>query len=617
MSILSFTDIAVSFGADDVLHDLSAEVNSGDRVGLVGTNGSGKTTLLRVLAGALAPGAGRCTVARSIRSALVEQVSSVTDLTSSVIEEARSGIRDLLDLEAELQAASERLGGDHPERDDRYATVLNQFEALGGFTYGSRLEQILTGLGFRRTDWEKPVAALSGGQRGRLAIAKGLLAQPDLLLLDEPTNHLDLAGLRWLEDFISRWPGALVVTSHDRDFLDAVATRIWLLDDGRLTSYAGNYAKFEQLRAAELDDLARRYEAQQALIAKEEAFIRRYGAGQRAREARGRAKKLSHVERIEGPAKASTVSVQLPGAHSGDIVLSARGLVAGYADRTVVEVGDLELRREARVAVIGPNGSGKSTLLRTLADELPARAGTTTLGSRVHVGFYHQEAENLDGEATVLDEIVKSSDLDAQQARTFLGRFLFRGDDTGKRVAQLSGGERGRLAIAKLVLSGANLLLLDEPTNHLDIASRTALEEALDAFRGTLIFASHDRRLINRLATRLWVVGSGKLFQVDGRLAEYEQLLRSQAEAGAQNRAKQGKTKPVARPSLKSSPAVRLQRLEQQIAALESALALLGSEITQAGERGDVDAIRELGQRFADGQTELDRWLNEWSELAE
>ncbi len=263
MSILSFTDIAVSFGADDILRGVSAEVHPGERIGLVGTNGSGKTTLLRVLAGALA------------------------------LEEARSAIRDLLDLEAELQEASERLGGDHPERDERYATLLNRFEAQGGFTYPSRLERILTGLGFQEADWEKPVAALSGGQRGRLALAKGLLAQPDLLLMDEPTNHLDLAGLHWLEGFISRWPGSLVVTSHDRDFLDAVATRIWLLDEGRLTTYPGNYSKFEELRAAELDDLERRYEAQQVLIAKENAFIQRYGAGQRAREARGRAKKLS------------------------------------------------------------------------------------------------------------------------------------------------------------------------------------------------------------------------------------------------------------------------------------------------------------------------------------
>jgi len=434
--------------------------------------------------------------------------------------------------------------------------------------------------------------------------------------LDEPTNHLDLAGLRWLEGFISRWPGSLVVTSHDREFLDAVATRIWLLDEGRLTTYSGNYAKFEQLREAELDDLERRYEAQQAVIAKEEAFIRRYGAGQRAREARGRAKKLSHLERIDGPTNRPNVNVRLAAVDSADIVLTARGLAAGYANRTVVDVGDLEIRRQARVALIGPNGSGKSTLLKTLANELPPLAGTATLGGRVKAGFYHQEAENLDGEATVLDEILKAGNVDVQQARNLLGRFLFSGDDAAKRVSQLSGGERGRLAIARLVLSGANLLLLDEPTNHLDIASRTALEEALDAYRGTLIFASHDRRLINRLATRLWVVGGGKLIQVDGRLAEYEQLLASQVGDRSQSKAKQETPRPTDRGSSKSTSVAKLERLEEQIAALESALTVLGTEITEAGQRGDVDAIRELGLRFADGQAELDRRLSEWSEFA-
>ncbi|HEY3116001.1 MAG TPA: ABC-F family ATP-binding cassette domain-containing protein [Chloroflexota bacterium] len=617
MSILSIGQIGVSFGANDILRGISAEVNASDRIGLVGANGAGKTTLLRVLAGALPPTAGRRNVARSIRTALVEQVASVADPTNTVMQEARSAIADVLDLEAQLQEASERLGGDHPERDERYSTLLNLFEARGGFTYPSRIEQILIGLGFREPDWDKPVEVLSGGQRGRLALAKGLLAQPDLLLMDEPTNHLDLAGLRWLEGFVSQWKGSLIVTSHDRYFLDAVATRIWLLEDGRMTSYPGNYSRFEQLRAAELDDLEKRYEAQQAVIAKEEAFIRRYGAGQRAREAAGRAKKLTHLERLSAPADQKTVSLKLTAARSGDIALRAGGLAVGYANRTIINAGDLEVMRGARIAVIGPNGSGKSTLLKSLAGELPPSTGNVTLGSRVEMGFYHQEAENLDSEATVLDEVLGSAQIDGQQARDFLGRFLFSGDDVAKRISQLSGGERGRLAIAKLVLSKANFLLLDEPTNHLDIASRTALEEALDAYPGTLIFASHDRRLINRLANRLWVLGDGKLIQVDGGLAEYEQLLRPQVSHGASPTPKQTKAPLRERPLSRSKTEQRLEHVEEQIASLESALTVLGGEIEEAGKRADLKKITELGTRFAQSQAELDDLFAEWAQLSE
>jgi ATP-binding cassette subfamily F protein 3 len=435
--------------------------------------------------------------------------------------------------------------------------------------------------------------------------------------MDEPTNHLDLAGLRWLEGFIAHWPGSLIVTSHDRYFLDAVATRIWLLDDGRLTTYLGNYSKFERLRAAELDHLEKQYEAQQALIAREESFVRRYGAGQRAREARGRAKKLSHLERIEAPTQRQTVDLKLTATRTGDIVLTARGLAAGYDQATVVGIDDLEVLRGARVAVIGPNGSGKSTLLKTLAGELPPSAGTLSQGSRVRVGFYRQEAENLDGDATVLDELLKTGPVEVQHARDLLGRFLFSGDDVMKQVSQLSGGERGRLAIAKLVLSGANLLLLDEPTNHLDIAGRTALEEALDSFSGTLVFASHDRRLINRLATCLWVVGDGKLIRIDGALAEYEELLRSHSGEETKDGRKVPKPVPQDRAVRLVRTARRLEQVEEQIATLETELTLLGAEIAEAGARADIGAITVLGSRFAGSQAALDHLLAEWSQLAE
>lgn len=615
MSLLSLTGASVTFGAQAVFQDVSVEVNPGDRIGLVGGNGAGKTTLLRVLDGSLEPHRGQRALARAARTALVEQVATAGDEQVTLLQAALSAVPEVLDLERRLEEAAHRLAGDDGHADQHYATLLNQFEARGGFGYSNRVEQVLTGVGFGPEEWPKPVAVLSGGQRGRLALARGLIAEPDVLLMDEPTNHLDLAGLTWLETFLTRWRGSLVITSHDRYFLDAVANQIWLLEDGRITTYQGNYTRFEQLRAAELEDLQRRYDAQQEQIAREEAFIRRYGAGQRAREARGRATRLARVERIEAPADRRSVNLKLHAARSGDIALTVSQLAVGYAGRTVVEVGKLQVLRGQRVAIIGPNGTGKSTLLRTLAGELPPVSGTIQLGSRVHIDLYHQEAENLDGEATVLEVVLATGRVDDQQARDFLGRFLFSGDDIDKRVRQLSGGERGRLAIARLVLSGANLLLLDEPTNHLDIASREALEDALAAYPGTLIFASHDRRLISALGSRVWLVGGGRLTEIDGGIEAYERSLRSRP-VGQPDKTAAPPKRPASQPASRP-PTRRLATVEAKIAALEAEVAELERKIGQASERGDAAAVGEVGSRFEAAQAELDQLLAEWAVLAE
>jgi ATP-binding cassette subfamily F protein 3 len=543
--------------------------------------------------------------------ALVEQAPPAVTSTATVREEALSGIGDVLRLERELERAAGRLAsGD--ETANVYGDLLQRFETAGGFEYRSHLAQVLSGLGIQEADWDRPLQALSGGQRSRVALAKALLARPGVLLMDEPTNHLDLPGLQWLEAFLKRWRGTVVVASHDRYFLDAFAIRIWHLEGRRLRSYPGNYTKFEALLEAQIVRQQKEHEAQQEFIEKEEAFIRRYRAGSRAREARGRAKKLARLERIESPAHGRTTRLALTAARSGEVVLATTGLGVGYEGSLVLDTGDLEVVRGARIALVGANGSGKTTLLKTLAGEIEAVEGRLRLGEQVHLAHYWQEAENLRAELTVLEELSSQSRISLQQARDLLGRFLFSGDDVNKLVGVLSGGERGRLALAKLVVLGANCLLLDEPTNHLDIPSRDALEQALDSYAGTFIFASHDRRLIVRLATELWLIEEGKLMTFKGSLDEYNRLTEMQPDIG---RAKADAAPAVARPGAYARQKA-LTALEDDIEKREQALAELNQLIGDASDRADTVAIVELGTRFQQLQEELETLLGEWSELA-
>jgi ATP-binding cassette subfamily F protein 3 len=615
MSLISVNNVSMSFGASDIFEDVSCLAYPGERIGLVGRNGAGKTTLLRVLAGLEQPSTGQRRLSRETSVMLVEQIPPHSNAHTTVRQEALGALSHILNLTAEMEQAAEAMAAGDDAAGERYAHLLERLEHEGGFSYESQLSQVLKGLGLDESEWDKPISSLSGGQRNRLAIAKALLFGPDVLLMDEPTNHLDLRGLQWLEGFLNRWPGTVIVTSHDRYFLDAIATRIWHLDLGRLKTYPGNYSKFEDLRAAEVERQQKEYEAQREVIAKEEAFIRRYGAGQRAREAKGREKRLNRLERIQAPQRSRTASLSFAATRSGDIVLRSEAPGVGYAGRTVLRVPELDLYRGERVALIGPNGAGKSTLLKTIAGELAPVEGSLRTGAAVSVGHYWQEAENLDLAATVLDDLLRDSSLELQQARDMLGHFLFSGDEVDKRVSMLSGGERSRLALAKLVLSQGNLLLLDEPTNHLDIPAREALEDALVDYTGTLIFASHDRRLIARIATRLWVIEDGRLVALEGTLEEYDA---SRAPVKASDR-------PVEAPrSRRAMSKNRERELQEQVAVLETAIEQqeslideLGAQINEASETGNIDAVLDLGARYDAAQLRLDRMLEEWTQLAD
>jgi ATP-binding cassette subfamily F protein 3 len=615
MSLISLSNVSVAFAGNTVLRSITCEANAGERIGLVGRNGSGKTTLLRALAGEESLGGGGRHIARHIRLAAVEQVPRLVDPGRTVREEVLSPLENVLNLPAELQAAADEMAAGDEDAAEVYAALLHRMDAEGAYTLEARFAEVMSGLGLDEADWDRPLRQLSGGQRARAGLARALIAEPDILLLDEPTNHVDLHGLRWLESFLSRWRGCVVVTSHDRYFLDKVATRIWHLEDHHLKAYAGNYSKSEELRAAESARRRRQYEQQQQVIAREEEFIRRTRAGSRASEAQSRLKKLARMERIDAPQRERTFGIELQASRSAEVAIKATGLAAGYSSAAVVNAGNLELVRGDRVALIGRNGSGKSTLLRTLAGELAPVVGTVMPGAGVSMAHYWQEAENLDPGATILEELMRSGIARNQDARDLAGRFLFSGDDVDKRVADLSGGERSRLALMKLVTSGANLLLLDEPTNHLDIPGREALEEALTSFDGTLLLASHDRRLISRLATRIWAIEDGMLTDFNGWLDEYDaaQVAASDSvPAKPAPRARQPSRPPSGRRGQE-----RREELEAAIQAGEASLDQLGRQINDASARGQLGRLADLGTEFETRQRELEALVQEWAELVD
>jgi len=610
MSIVVAEGLAKSYGAQDVFWDVSFRIARGDRIALVGPNGVGKTTLLKLIAGLEAPTAGRIHRARRLRIGYLPQEAELAG-HRTLRQEMLTVFADLRAQEAELRRL-EREMADPARRDralKRYGKLLEEFELAGGYDFEHRIDRVLTGLGFREDEHRYPLAILSGGQKTRALLAKLLLQEPDLLLLDEPTNHLDLAAMEWLEDYLSEWKGSFVVAAHDRYFLDKLVERVWELEFGRLEQYPGNYSRYVQLRAERLERREAEYRAQQEYIAKTEAFIRRYRAGQRAREARGRQKRLAHLQRLERPRRARTMKLSIEtDLRGGDLVLTTKDLAVGY--RTALfTCPDLCLRRGERAALVGPNGSGKTTFLKTIVGQVRPLRGEVRLGHNVRVGYLAQAHEGLNRDNTILEEILEVRNLPLQRARTFLGRFLFSGDDVFKRVGDLSGGERSRVALARLTLEGANFLLLDEPTNQLDIPSREVLEEVLADFEGTILLVSHDRYLINALATQVWIIEDGGLNVYQGDYADYLKRREKRERKG-----RRGATK--ARERKREKEEARVAELEEAIAALEARLADLGQELAAASRARDLDRLRELGSEYKRAEGELERLLAEWAEAA-
>jgi ATP-binding cassette, subfamily F, member 3 len=520
-------EVVKSYGAQEVLRGASFQVHPGEHIGLVGRNGAGKTTILRLIAGREVPDKGEVDRLRGLRLGLLDQHVDFKG-SETVIETALQVFERLRALEVkmrELEHAMTEVSGDELDRImHEYSDAQHAYEHEGGFNYHTRAQAVLLGLGFTREDFSKFSESLSGGEKNRLGLARLLLLEPDILLLDEPTNHLDVEAVEWLEDFLAGYKSAYLIISHDRFFLDHTVNRVLDLENGRIESFKGNYSAYLIEKGERREQQQRAYEQQQELIARTEDFIRRNIAGQKTKQAKSRRKMLERLERIKSVSDLATASFKLkPAQRTGDQVLILDQLAIGFPGLTLARGLTLTLHRGERLGIIGGNGTGKTTLLRTILGQHQPLAGEARWGAGVNVGYYDQRLLSIDDRHTVFEEMreLAPSSVTDGELRGFLGRFLFGGDDVFKPVSALSGGEKGKLALAKLIYSRANVLVLDEPTNHLDIASREAMEDALNEFDGTIITVSHDRYFLDRIATEILSFGENGVEHFDGGYTEF------------------------------------------------------------------------------------------------
>ena len=629
MSLLQAIDLSKSYGGQDVLQELTLSVSHQARIALVGPNGVGKSTLLRTLAGVESPDQGSIQRARSLQigylpQATVDRSPDIGSEDQTPWEIGLEAFRDIRSREVQLTELERSMAD--PQLVDqamtRYGALQEAFERDGGYMYQARIRQVLVGLGFSiNDDFHRPLSQLSGGERTRIQFARLLLEDPDLLILDEPTNHLDIDAIEWLERWLHDWPGAVIVVSHDRFFLDRVANTVWDLTPVGLETYRGNYSAYVQQRIERLEHISTRFKAQQEHIRKERDYIQRNIAGQNTRQAQGRQKRLDRMLRdeeieLQKTQRKAHIAFRQPD-RSGDLVLRTHDLVVGFQEdgQVLFDVPDLTLRRGECVALIGPNGSGKTTLLKTLLEEVKPFSGEVQLGASLQLGYFEQAHGGLQPERTALEEVMSaSSDLTISKARSLLGGFLFSGDEVKKTMAVLSGGERGRVALLKLIVKGANFLLLDEPTNHLDIPSQEALQDAIRDFPGTILLVSHDRYLVQALASQVWVISTD-----ERSLRVFPYGYQSYIDAREQERVKRRDKKQTStsmkwRSKKRSSKVPDLKAIETHIEALEAELAQVSVSLEQAAS--DMKELVKLGEKYASLEASLEAEMQLWEQAA-
>ncbi len=635
MILLTLQNVNKSFVMNEVLKDVSLTLQSGQRMGLVGVNGSGKSTLFKLISGAMEPDSGTVSLVRGTTVGMLTQDADIqSDLTiqqelERVFEPVRQMEARLRQMEAEMAEKHEDAAA-FEQLSHAYSRLMDRFEDAGGYEWPSRIQGVLAGLGFARGRETQPASLLSGGEKTRLCLARLLLTQPDLLMLDEPTNHLDLASTQWLEDTLKKYRGTVLVISHDRYFLNAVCDCMAELSMKRLTQYTGNYDRFAVQRQANLERQIKEYKLQQAEIARQEAIIARYRIYNREKSikaAESREKRLEKLERIEKPMSEQKVRFNFTARRrTGDDVLMVKDLKKGFEGRTLFEHLDLHLRAGDRVAVIGPNGVGKTTLLNIIAGKLHQDAGTVAFGSNIDLGYYDQQQAQLHPEKTVLDELWDDFPrLEADRIRGVLALFLLTGEDVFQTVGTLSGGERGRVALAKLMLKQDNVLLLDEPTNHLDMDSREVLEAALDDFEGTILTVSHDRYFINKVATKVIEMSPEGAVEYLGNYDDYLEKKRileageEEALLGGVTKTQQDKEKRRARLAKESAKALaaRLKQAEADIAATEQRISDLEAQMGKPEVYANPAESARVAREHREAQQQLDGLYELWEELSE
>jgi len=634
MILLSIQNLTKSFAMNTVLKDVNLTLQAGSRMGLVGANGTGKSTLFRLICGAMEPDEGSISIVKGTRVGILTQEADIhSDLTvqqelERVFDPLKEMEKKLRSIEAEM---AEAVDPDEIDRLSRsYSNLLDRFESSGGYEWPSRIQGVLAGLGFAKGRADDPARVLSGGEKTRLCLARLLLTQPDLLLLDEPTNHLDLKSTQWLEDTLKKYKGTVLVISHDRYFLNSVCDCMAEISMRHLTQYDGNYDQFSVKRRADLERQMKEYKLQQAEIARQEAIIQRYRMYNREKSikaAESREKRLEKMERLEKPQNEQKVRFSFEGKRrTGDDVLMVQELSKGFDGRTLFENFNLHLRAGDRVAIIGPNGVGKSTMLNIIANQLLPDRGKVHFGANVDLGYYEQHQTKLNPNKDILNELWDDFPrLDIDRVRGVLALFLFVGDDVFQPISTLSGGEKGRVSLAKLMLRHDNFLIMDEPTNHLDMDSREVLEDALEDFDGTILTVSHDRYFINRVANRVVEMTAEGAKEYIGNYDDYLEKKRLE-EAGIEEAETAGKTKTQIdkekrreRLAKESAKALRqkLKDAEADIAKTEERIAELEEIMGDPETYKDAERAQTVAKDHREAQAHLDELYEIWEELSE
>ena len=627
-------NIAKSFGIHEIFKDVSFMLEQGEKVGLVGVNGGGKTTLLRCLLAPETVDGGFIKFEPGLRIGYVQQgFQGIGEGT--LWQFLVNAGKDILELrqkmsELEKQVAAAK-GAELDSLLADYARVSNIYEHADGYNYENRIKIVLHGLGFPEDEWDKPAENFSGGQKTRILLAAALVKEPDLLILDEPTNHLDIRMTEWLEGYLRNFKGGVLIVSHDRFFLNNVVGRVLEMEGGHLQNFKGNYDQYLAQKEIQMATMEAAYEAQQEYIARTEAYIRRFKAGIKSKMARGRQSQLNRLERVEGPERIEEFELRLPPApESAERVLVLEELSVGYGENVLLKDINLVLRKGEKTALLGPNGAGKTTLLKTILGELSPVTGKAKIGNRVKIGYFSQSYERLDPNQTLLDNFLTEYGYTTEHTRSLLGGMLFHGDDVFKEIGTLSGGQKARLVLLKLVLDGANLLILDEPTNHLDIAAREAVEAALEAFDGTVLLVSHDRYFINEVASRIWEIDNQQVNDYKGNYSFYveEKVKRAALEATADTGSKSD-NKVVAKESrpVKTKPEEKQRRYSEQelekllakvelnIREQEAMLKLLEKQLADPANHEDLENSARLAEEYEKMKKEIDKLMLKWEEL--
>lgn len=635
--------IAKAFGIHEIFKNVSFMIEKGEHIGLVGVNGSGKSTLLHCLLDPEWIDAGAIKFEPGISIGYVQQ--GFSDIHGTIWKFMLASCPEVTALRhklADLEAKSANLNGDAlDECLEEYGRVVKRYEFIDGYNFENRIKRVLIGLGYTEEWWQQNAETLSGGQKTRLMLAAALVRNPDFMILDEPTNHLDIVMTQWLEKYLQEFKGGLLVVSHDRAFLDNVAVRILEMEGGKLQSFKGNYSRYLEQKAIQSATLEAAYNAQQDYIARTEAYIRRFKAGIKSKMARGRQSQLDRMERMDAPVQIEEFELRLPpAAECADRVLIMEDLTIGYGQKVLAKGINLTLRRGEKAALLGANGTGKTTLLRTILGEIAPLKGRAKIGNRVQIGYFSQSYERLDAKQTLLENFVTEYGFTEEHTRSMLGGMLFHGDDVFKKIGELSGGQKARLVLLKLVLDGANCLVLDEPTNHLDIMARETVEAALEAFDGTVLVVSHDRYFVNEVANRIWEIENQQLVDYKGNYDFYLEEKQKKAQAAAEAALEAEKQKEYAEQKAKKAQAVAintvltkknerkkiythdeavklLPKIELQIREQEAMMGLLEKQMADPANYDNLEHSQAMADEHKAYEEKISALMQKWEELME